>query len=84
MKGFNKRSDGFVRASQILTILGYMCIKISENFAMFFEHHEQLDADLLYMLKKCRRIKDLCIQARLSADTVVNIMKLQHRGKLGL
>lgn len=50
---------------------------------MFFEQHEFIDSDLLYMLRRCRRISDLCIQARLSAVTVVEIMKLQYHGKLG-
>lgn len=72
------------RLSLFLRHLGNMYNTTLENFAMFFEHHEHIDADLLYMLKKCRRIKDLCIQAHLSADTVVAIMKLQYKGKLAL
>lgn len=50
---------------------------------MFFERHEPVDSELLYMLRRCRHIKDLSVQARLNAGTVIDIMKLQHQNRLG-
>jgi len=50
---------------------------------MFFEKHEPVDADLLFMLRRCRHVQDLCVQARLSADTVIDVMNLQHQRRLG-
>ncbi|WAQ97129.1 hypothetical protein MAR_029819 [Mya arenaria] len=51
---------------------------------MFFEQHEHLDVELLFMLRRCRHLQDLSVLASISADTIIDIMNLQHQRLLAL
>ncbi|KAH3815899.1 hypothetical protein DPMN_144435 [Dreissena polymorpha] len=72
------------RLAALLRHLGNLYHNSMNSFAMFFEQHERIDAGLLFLLRRCRHLEDLCVQARLSADTVIEIMKLHHQNRLAL